>query len=210
MTKLREIQCEMGCLKRADGSCSMACGDTVVLASCFGPGDCKASKQLMDRALLEISVRPKVITPGASQHSALESLIENVCLNTVLVQLFPRHVIGITIQEMQNNGAFQAAAAVNAACAALLDAGIPMRSTFAAVSISVDENGELELDSGSTNNVTLVFESSKLDLVGSLTNGCVIDVNDLMRCISFGQKVVGEIFHFYRSAIERKLSLNEL
>jgi len=210
---LRPMQIELNCLKRADGSCSMAFGDTVVLASCFGPGDCKASKQLTDRALLEIVVKPKVITPlKANEFSALEALIEKVCSNAVLAQFFPRHVIGMTIQEMQNEGDFQATA-INSACAVLLDAGIPMRFMFAAVSIFVAEDleffdsriGKEKLDSNS-NFVTLVFESTKFDLVGSLTNGCMIDVNDLKRCIGFGQKAVGEIFDFFRSAMERKLS----
>ena len=63
--ELRPMACELGLLNRADGSCRFSHGDSTVLASVFGPLQPKRQrKQLIDRASLEVSFRPRTGIPG--------------------------------------------------------------------------------------------------------------------------------------------------
>ncbi|XP_075346068.1 exosome complex component RRP46 isoform X1 [Mycteria americana] len=62
---LRPFSCEQGLLSRPDGSAAFLQGDTSVLAGLYGPAEVKGSKELPDRAVLEVLLRPKVGLPAS-------------------------------------------------------------------------------------------------------------------------------------------------
>lgn len=47
-------------------------GNTQVIAAAYGPAEVRASKELIDKATLEVVFRPKVGMPGELEHSWLE------------------------------------------------------------------------------------------------------------------------------------------
>lgn len=53
------------------GLSSLSPGDTSVLAGLYGPAEAKISKELPDRAALEVLLRPKVGLPGGDPLSCL-------------------------------------------------------------------------------------------------------------------------------------------
>nr|XP_029512542.1 exosome complex component RRP46 [Oncorhynchus nerka] len=61
---LREFGCEQNLLSRPDGSSSFVQGDTSVLAGVYGPAEVKVSKEIYDRATLEVVMQPKVGLPA--------------------------------------------------------------------------------------------------------------------------------------------------
>jgi len=47
--RLRPLSCDLGVLKRADGSARVVQGDTSVLCAVYGPAEVKASQEQSDR-----------------------------------------------------------------------------------------------------------------------------------------------------------------
>lgn len=47
--KLRSLECELGLLKRADGSARLSQGNTRVLCAVYGPAEVKISKEQCDK-----------------------------------------------------------------------------------------------------------------------------------------------------------------
>ncbi|KAL4667572.1 hypothetical protein H8959_006261 [Pygathrix nigripes] len=61
---LRHFACEQNLLSRPDGSASFLQGDTSVLAGVYGPAEVKVSKEIFNKATLEVILRPKIGLPG--------------------------------------------------------------------------------------------------------------------------------------------------
>ncbi len=47
--KLRSLECELGLLKRADGSARLSQGNTRVLCAVYGPAEVKINKEQCDQ-----------------------------------------------------------------------------------------------------------------------------------------------------------------
>ncbi|KAL6083628.1 hypothetical protein STEG23_027619 [Scotinomys teguina] len=60
---LRHFACEQNLLSRPDGSASFLQGDTSVLAGVYGPAEVKVSKEIFNKATLEVILRPKIGLP---------------------------------------------------------------------------------------------------------------------------------------------------
>ena len=102
-------------------------GNTVVMASVYGPLEAKIQKELSDRMYIELNFKPKTGMPGMKIQSKImvqvielviihasllgvaergkEKLIKTTCNQILLPHLHPRTAINITIQEMQDGGA---------------------------------------------------------------------------------------------------------
>lgn len=85
---LRHFACEQNLLSRPDGSASFLQGDTSVLAGVYGPAEVKISKEIFNKATLEVILRPKTGLPGVAEKSR-ERLIRNTCEAVVLGALHP-------------------------------------------------------------------------------------------------------------------------
>ncbi|EYC25089.1 hypothetical protein Y032_0012g1695 [Ancylostoma ceylanicum] len=121
--RLRTMRCELGYLRRADGSCSYSQGRTSVWASCSGPGDIHIARREDDQMHLDVSFRQLT---GDCQHHWLNSIIQET-LETVLdLEMFPRTGLTVTAHLLQADGSV-GAGALTAICLAVLDNGVPIR-----------------------------------------------------------------------------------
>lgn len=78
-------------------------GDTNVIVAVYGPADCRESKQLIDRCVIEVSFRPKDGVPGVAERF-IENTIKNICENVIITTLHPRSQIMVVVQIMQDRG----------------------------------------------------------------------------------------------------------
>uniref|UniRef100_A0A7N4NXP7 Exoribonuclease phosphorolytic domain-containing protein n=1 Tax=Sarcophilus harrisii TaxID=9305 RepID=A0A7N4NXP7_SARHA len=61
---LRHFACEQNLLSRPDGSASFLQGDTSVLVGVYGPAEVKVSKEIFNKATLEVILKPKIGLPA--------------------------------------------------------------------------------------------------------------------------------------------------
>lgn len=103
MDSLRELKSQLNILSRSDGSVIFSQGQTVVIASMYGPVEAKIQKTIIDKASVEVIFRPK---SGLSfvQDRLKESVIKSTCESALLTMLHPRTSVILTIQELQDQG----------------------------------------------------------------------------------------------------------
>ncbi|NXN95663.1 EXOS5 protein, partial [Rhinopomastus cyanomelas] len=144
---LRPFSCEQGLLSRPDGSAAFVQGDTSVLAGLYGPAEVRGSRELPDRAALEVLLRPKVGLPGVGDRSR-EQLLRQTCDAVLLGGLHPRTGITLVLQVLSDAGSAPQllSCCLNAACLGLLDAGLPLCSLFCGVSCALGPQGGIILD----------------------------------------------------------------
>ncbi|XP_017305272.1 exosome complex component RRP46 [Diaphorina citri] len=144
MDSLRELKSQLNILSRSDGSVIFSQGQTVVVASMYGPVEAKIQKTIIDKASVEVIFRPK---SGLSfvQDRLKESVIKSTCESALLTMLHPRTSVILTIQELQDQGSLLSCC-INAACLALINSGISMRYILAAVSCIINDKNEVILD----------------------------------------------------------------
>ncbi|XP_077141815.1 exosome complex component RRP46 isoform X1 [Ranitomeya variabilis] len=206
---LREIACEQSHLSRPDGSATFLQGDTSVLAGVYGPAEIKFSREMHDKATVEVLVRPKVGLP-AIQEKTHEQLVRETCEAVILGTLHPRTSITIVLQVI-NDGGSLLACLLNAACMGMMDAGLPMRATFCGVTCALDDDGQLHIDPTAKEQkesravLTFAIESTEKKILTVSTRG-VYSPTELQQCIAAAQLSAQKIFHFYRDSARRRYS----
>ncbi|XP_055903574.1 exosome complex component RRP46 [Eupeodes corollae] len=203
---LRPINCELNPLTGADGSALHSQGETIVLASMYGPIEARTQHAKIEKANVEVIFRPKFGLPTIKDKFR-ECILRNTCETALLTALHPRTTISIQLQEMDNRCGMEACA-VNAACLALLAGGVPMKFTIAAVHSIVDRDGKLVLDPdhrqalGSVASFTFVFDSLDKNLVACNTNGRfnLAQYNDALLMSKAASEIV---FKFYKNIIAK-------
>ncbi|XP_012588904.1 PREDICTED: exosome complex component RRP46 isoform X1 [Condylura cristata] len=210
---LRHFACEQNLLSRPDGSASFLQGrnpgDTSVLAGVYGPAEVKVSKEIFNKATLEVILRPKIGLPGVAEKSR-ERLIRNTCEAVVLGALHPRTSITVVLQVVSDAGSLLACC-LNAACMALVDAGVPMRALFCGVTCALDSDGNLMLDPTTKQEkearavLTFALDSVERKLLMSTTKGQYSDT-ELQQCLAAAQAATQHIFRFYRESLQRRYS----
>lgn len=139
----RRIDCEIGQFTRSDGSAVYTQGNTKVIASVYGPVECKRRGDSMhDRCL--VTCEYTVATFATSERKRFQKgdrrskeyalLIKQTFESAILTHLYPRSQISIFIQVICDDGGAQAAA-INAASLALINAGIPMKEFVCACTV---------------------------------------------------------------------------
>jgi exosome complex component RRP46 len=129
----------------------MGQGKTLVLAAVHGPGDVDARRELPDRATLAVTVTPLSGQDGPVERQR-EELLRGVLAGAVMAKLHPRTLIHVVVQVLCDDGALLAVA-VNAAVAALVEAGVPMRTLVTAACCALLPDGD---DSGDGSNSTRI------------------------------------------------------
>ncbi|CAI2193756.1 19449_t:CDS:2, partial [Funneliformis geosporum] len=120
---IRPISIDQSLLSR-DGSARFNFGNSSVLCSINGPAEVKLRDEKLDKATIDVLVKPLVGTTAG---------------------LHPRTQIQIVSQVMMDDGSI-VAAAINATTIALINAGIPMKDLVAAVSCVVNKDDKILLD----------------------------------------------------------------
>ncbi|KFO33652.1 exosome complex component RRP46 [Fukomys damarensis] len=206
---LRHFACEQNLLSRPDGSAAFLQGDTSVLAGVYGPAEVKVSKEIFNKATLEVILRPKIGLPGVAEKSR-ERLIRNTCEAVVLGALHPRTSITVVLQVVSDAGSLLACC-LNAACMALVDAGIPMRALFCGITCALDSDGTLVLDPTAKQEkearavLTFALDSVDRKLLMSNTKGIYSDA-ELQQCLAAAQTASQHVFRFYRESLQRRYS----
>lgn len=142
MDELRPIRAEVGVVPNAVGSALFAHGDTIAIATVYGPKPLHPQHlQKSDRGIIRANYNmlPFSVTerarPGPSRRSKEISMITENALSAVVdLTRFPGTVIDVEILILQANASTRCAG-INAAAMALAHAGIVMKEMVASVSI---------------------------------------------------------------------------
>ncbi|XP_070805689.1 exosome complex component RRP46 [Pituophis catenifer annectens] len=209
LPSLRRIVCEQGPISRPDGSVSWMQGDTSVLVGVYGPTEVKVSKEIYDKATLEVLLRPKVGLPGVYEKSR-EQMIKKTCEAVILGTLHPRSSITVVLQVITDAGSLLSSC-LNAACVGLMDAGLPMSALFCGVTCALDADGNILLDPTAKQEkdapavLTFAIDSVEKKILMSTMKGTCSE-EQLQQCIATAQRAAETIFRFYRDAACRKYS----
>ena len=136
------------CRQHSDGSSLVCTGLTTVMCTVSGPKEANANLRGQinnERAFLNVNY---LIAPFAGQErkkigrndkrvQEIQLSIERTFREAVLVKLYPRSQIDISITVLEQDGGVLAAA-INATTLALIDAGIPMYTLVTAVTAGVE------------------------------------------------------------------------
>ncbi|XP_076846102.1 exosome complex component RRP46 [Brachyhypopomus gauderio] len=206
---LREFGSEQDLLSKPDGSATFVQGDTSVLAGVYGPAEVKVSKEIYDRATLEVLIQPKVGVPSVRER-AREQCVRETCEASLLSTLHPRSSLTLILQVVHDDGSLLACC-LNAACMALMYAGLPMVHLFCGVTCAIDSEGHIVTDPTAQQEkesralMTFAIDSKENSVLMSSTKGS-FSVRELQQCIAVSQKASENIFQFYRDSMKRRYS----
>ncbi|GLT48204.1 hypothetical protein SLA2020_218440 [Shorea laevis] len=221
--QLRPLACSRNILNRAHGSASWSQGDTKVLAAVYGPKAGTKKNENPEKACIEVIWKPKTGQIGKLEREyemILKRTLQSICMLTIN----PNTTTSVIIQAVNDDGALLPCA-INAACAALVDAAIPVKHLAVAICCCLTESGYVILDPTKLEEQTmksfanLVFPNSILSvqpeeslLVGgermehgiitSVTHG-VMSVDDYFNCLERGRAASTKLSDFLRRSLQR-------
>jgi exosome complex component RRP46 len=105
----------------------------------------KLRDELLDRAFIQTIFTPIAGFGGTPKERLVERFLGEVANELVLTNHFPRTLIRITCQALSGDGSLLSTA-VNAMILALIDSGLPLKSSCAAVTCMIHQDGRLLLD----------------------------------------------------------------
>ncbi|KAI4328778.1 hypothetical protein L6164_021108 [Bauhinia variegata] len=218
--QLRPLACSRIILNRAHGSASWSQGETKVLAAVYGPKAGTKKNENPEKASIEVIWKPETGQIGSGKlereyEIILKRTLESICIRSI----YPNTTTSIIIQLLP--------CAINAACAALVDAGIPLKH-LAVATCSVAESGYVILDPTKLEEqkmkafAYLVFpnaivsvlpegssqvsgEPMEHGLVTSVTQGAM-SVDDYLQCLERGRAATTRLSEFLRRSLPRQLA----
>lgn len=138
-SQLRDISCEQGIITKADGSSRLIIDKSKVIVGIYGPIKANFTKdEESDKAILNVIFRKQRGQTGSSEAEKQE-FIRNTFEDAIFLNLYPRMEITIDIQVLSDDGSILSCA-INAVQLALLNSGISMKYTVAAISLCFKEN----------------------------------------------------------------------
>ncbi|KAG4933470.1 hypothetical protein AAZX31_17G163100 [Glycine max] len=222
--QLRPLAYSCSILHRAHGSASWAQGETKVLAAVYGPKAGTKKNENPEKASIEVIWKPKTGQIGKMEKEyemILKRTLESICIRTI----YPNTTTSVIVQVVHDDGALLPCA-INAACAALVDAGIPLKHLAVAICCSVTDSGCIILDPTKDEEekmkafANLVFPNTIVSVlperslqVGSepMENGIMtsvtqgaMSVNDYLHCLERGRAACASLSEFVRKNIGPK------
>lgn len=181
-------------------------GETAVVASAYGPVECKLQNLQIEKSFVDVYYRSKSGLPSVSDRLK-EQIINCTCETALLTMLHPRTTVAIQLQEMDDHAGL-IACAINAACLALVNSGLPMKFLVAAVNCAIDADGECILDpdtkqeANCSAQLTFVFDSVHQNTVAIHTTGMytIAQYND---ALAMCQEASRCVFAFYRDVVAK-------
>eukprot|EP01024_Parvocaulis_polyphysoides_P007380 TRINITY_DN12199_c0_g4_i1.p1 TRINITY_DN12199_c0_g4~~TRINITY_DN12199_c0_g4_i1.p1 ORF type:complete len:224 (-),score=26.06 TRINITY_DN12199_c0_g4_i1:167-838(-) len=140
----RQLLCELGILKRSDGSCKWVQGQTVVIACIQGPTSNPQQKEYYDKAQVQAIVKPPSLQQGSREYH-LEGIICGCLEGQLILEEYPMCQIQVVVQIVKDDGALLSCI-LNAAQMACMDAGLSMKRTTVALSAVLSKNNQLLVD----------------------------------------------------------------
>ncbi|KAB2049867.1 hypothetical protein ES319_A13G207200v1 [Gossypium barbadense] len=222
--QLRPLACSRNILHRAHGSASWSQGDTKVLAAVYGPKAGTKKNENPEKACIEVIWKPKtgqIGKPEKEYEMILKRTLESICILTVN----PNTTTSIIVQVVNDDGALLPSA-INAACMALVDAGIPMKHLAVAICCCVAKSGYVILDPTKLeeqkmkafaylvfpNSVRSVLPEGSLRVEGepiengiitSVTHG-IMSVADYFYCLERGRAASVKLSDFLRRNLQQQ------
>ncbi|XP_038885208.1 exosome complex exonuclease RRP46 homolog [Benincasa hispida] len=223
--QLRPLACSCNVLNRAHGSASWSQGDTKVLAAVYGPKAGTKKNENPEKASIEVIWKPKTGQIGKLERECemiLKRTLQSICILTTN----PNTTTSIIVQVIHDDGALLPCA-INASCAALVDAGIPLKHLAVAISCCLSESGYVILDPTKLEEqkmkafVHLVFPNSPVSVVPegsrqvvdeplehgiitSVTQGSM-SVDDYILCLERGCAASAKMSAFLRRSLQPQL-----
>ncbi|KAJ3678727.1 hypothetical protein LUZ60_002530 [Juncus effusus] len=142
--QLRPLGCSRNLLHRPHGSARWSQGDTIVLAAVYGPKAGTKKGENPEKASFEVIWKPKTGQIG-KQEREYEMILKRTLQSICLVNIHPNTTTSVIVQVVGDDGSLLPCA-INASCAALVDAGIPMKYLAVAISCGLMDNGSIILD----------------------------------------------------------------
>lgn len=211
--RLRLMRCELGYLRRMDGSCSYSQGRTLVWASCAGPGDVHVARREDEQMYLAVSFRQ---LSGDCQHHKLNNIIRSTLESVLDLKMFPRTGLTVTAHLLQDDGSI-GGVALTAVGLSILDNGISIKAPFCGVEVCQVE-GRMVLDADAKTqakadaNWLFAFirtADGDAEMVASDSAG-QFKMDAFASALSLARLGAQQIFSFYKEMIERKLSVDVL
>ncbi|KAL7301343.1 hypothetical protein TKK_0006073 [Trichogramma kaykai] len=205
----RPMACELNYLSNSDGSAFLKQGETVILAGVNGPVQVKQTKSIYNKATVQAVYETKNEKRLAGDEGQLIRLcITKTCESALLTSLHPSTMIQISIEELEDNGS-SLACILNSSCLALINSGLAMKYTFAAVCCMIDEESNNIILDPNTLQLkkakavfTLVFDSVKKELITCQSSGSFKE-EELLTSIKKCREAVHHIFEFYRDIVKQ-------
>ncbi|KAF3788563.1 Exosome complex exonuclease RRP46-like protein [Nymphaea thermarum] len=135
--QLRPLACSYSVLHRAHGSARWSQGDTIVLAAVYGPKAGTKKNESPEKASIEVIWKP-MFGPIGKAEKEREMILMRTLRSICLLNVHPNTTTSVIIQLLT--------CAINAACAALVDASIPLKYLSVAVCCGVTDKGLVMFD----------------------------------------------------------------
>lgn len=224
-SQLRPLSCSHNVLHRAHGSASWSQGDTKVLAAVYGPKAGTKKNENPEKACIEVIWKPKTGQIGKLEKE-FEMILKRTLQSICILTLNPNTTTSIIVQVVNDDGALLVCA-INAACAALVDAGIPMKHLAVAICCCLAEGGYVILDPTKLEEqkmrgfAYLVFPNSVVSvlpegsshvegepmehgIITSVTHG-VMSVEEYLKCLERGRAASTKLSDFLRRSLQSQL-----
>lgn len=229
LNQLRPLTCSRNLLNRAHGSARWSQGDTIVLAAVYGPKAGTRKGEDPEKASIEVIWKPKIGQIGRQEKEyemILRRTLQSICLLTV----YPNTTTSIIVQVIGDDGALLPCA-INASCAALVDAGIPLKHLAVAVCCGLVAGGDVMLDPTILEEqekmkavLHLIFPNPSLSIhhnphssikdeaieqgiITSITRGAM-SVSEYERCSEHGRAACAKISEFLRKSLQSQARAN--
>lgn len=217
MDELRAMTAKVGIIPNANGSALFAMGDTIAIASVFGPKTLNPKHdQDPERGLINVhyNMLPFSVTerirPGLSRRSQEISKVTEWALTPiVMLSDLPGTVVDVHVIILQANAGTRCAG-INAAAMALAHAGIPMKEMVSAVAIGkiddkivtdiIKEEEDHEEGDGATDiPMTYLSNSGKISL---LQLDGRIPSKKLKEALEAGKEACKKIYEVQKAALK--------
>lgn len=211
--ELRDIEMKVGVISSATGSAYVRLGNTVAVASVYGPRELFPKfLQEADSGIIRcrynmapFSVEDRK-SPGPDRRSTEISKVIRLALEpTIFLEDFPKATIDVFIEILQADGSTRVTG-INAASLALASAGIPMRDLVAACSVGkidgtliVDLNGKEDNNSESDMAVAIIPSKEKITLLqmdGNLTE------EEIKKLLEIAEENCKKIYEMQKKALK--------
>ncbi|KAJ0412779.1 hypothetical protein ATCC90586_002409 [Pythium insidiosum] len=198
-----------GALFRADGSARMSHGSSTVLVAVYGPGQAKSRRnEQIDRVTIDVCFKLEkgVLT---SKEKEYEQIIRETFEPIIIAEDYPRAVISIVVQVLEDNGSISFSLPINATTLALMDAGVPMLAVVASSTCAILPDGSFFLDPShveeeqATSFVTTATSNVNAGVLTSITSGLLSD-EQYFACSEACQRASESVTAFMRIVHQKK------
>ncbi|GLD95282.1 hypothetical protein PINS_up003926 [Pythium insidiosum] len=210
--ELRPFACEQGAHFRADGSARMSHGSSTVLVAVYGPGQAKSRRnEQIDRVTIDVCFKLEkgVLT---SKEKEYEQIIRETFEPIIIGDDYPRAVISIVVQVLEDDGSLLSVA-INATSLALMDAGVPMRGVVTSSTCALLPDGSFFLDPShveeeqATSSVTTATSNVDAGVLTSVTGGLLTE-EQYFACAEACQRASESVTAFVRIVHQKKYPVN--